>query len=190
MWEAFVQVCLHARVPVLHESVHPNHSSGEEDSSHADIKARQWNFCCRQVPFWIHLYHVHLQWIHLSKYVQRLRFYVQRQRCSNYRERVRQFVSRFPVPTVVELEAVQTLCLQTELYAELWKTHTKKFYGPVQPSPCFKCRLLARGPVFWHHLSVWQHLRMLSGHLGKVHWDLPHFSGMRFSFRSQTHKAY
>lgn len=33
-------------VPVLHERVHPDQSSGEEDPSHADVKARQRDFCC------------------------------------------------------------------------------------------------------------------------------------------------
>ncbi len=63
---AFMSVCLYARVPVLHERVHPDHSSGEEDSSHANVKARQRNLCCGQVAAWILLCHFHLRRIHPS----------------------------------------------------------------------------------------------------------------------------
>ena len=40
---------------------------------------------------------------------------------ATHREGVRQFDSRHPVLTVVELEAVQTLSLQSDQNVELWR---------------------------------------------------------------------
>lgn len=49
-----------ARVPVLHEIVHPDQSSSEENSSHIKVKARQRDFRCREVAIRILLRHFHL----------------------------------------------------------------------------------------------------------------------------------
>lgn len=49
-----------ARVPVLHEIVHPDQSSNEENSSHIKIKARQRDFRCREEAMGILLPHFNL----------------------------------------------------------------------------------------------------------------------------------
>lgn len=72
---------------------------------------------------------------------------------STYSERIGKFLSRRPVVTIVELEAVQTLCQQADHNAELWR-------DDKQPSVnCHATEIKSNKHDFISHLMVQKFLR-------------------------------